>query len=87
LNIIYYLKKLENESKCYWSILHKKYFVDTPMIVIKGTPSEMSTIFSEVETERKIDRIYEFGILGLTRNDIMFSNAMDENVCEYLKNR
>jgi len=58
------------------------------MIVVRGTPSrEMLRIFSGVETERKIDRIREFGMLGLARNDIMFCNAVDENVCEYLKNR
>lgn len=90
MNIIHYLKRLENESKCYWSNLYKKYFVDTPMVVVRGTPSrEMLKIFSGDERKRKIERIREFGMLGLARNDILLSQAMGENVCEYIliKNR
>ncbi|XP_071568866.1 uncharacterized protein C05D11.1 [Temnothorax nylanderi] len=80
LNIVHYLKRLENEPKCYWSNLYKKYFVDTPMIVVRGTPSrEMLKIFLEEERNTKIDRIHEFGMLGLARNDILFFQAISEN--------
>ncbi|KYN01438.1 Uncharacterized protein C05D11.1 [Cyphomyrmex costatus] len=81
LNIIHYLKILENESKSYWYNLYKKYFVETPMVVVKGTPShEMLKIFSGEERKRKIDRMREFGMLGLARNDILLSQAISENV-------
>ncbi|XP_018058136.1 PREDICTED: uncharacterized protein C05D11.1-like [Atta colombica] len=80
LNIIHYLKILENESKSYWFNLYKKYFVETPMVVVKGTPSrEMLKIFSGEERKRKIDRMREFGMLGLARNDILLSQAISEN--------
>ncbi|XP_011161835.1 uncharacterized protein C05D11.1 isoform X2 [Solenopsis invicta] len=80
LNLIRYAKKLENESKIYWTNLFKKYFVDTPMVVVRGTPSrEMLKIFSEEERKRKFERILEFGMLGLARNDILISHAMSEN--------
>jgi hypothetical protein len=76
---------LENESKIYWTNLFKKYFVDTPMVVVRGTPSrEMLKIFSEEERKRKFERILEFGMLGLARNDILISHAMSENVCEHI---
>ncbi|XP_028046617.1 uncharacterized protein C05D11.1 isoform X2 [Monomorium pharaonis] len=80
LNIVRYARRLENESKLYWSNLFKKYFVDAPMVVVRGTPSrEMLKIFSEEESKRKFERILEFGMLGLARNDILISHAMSEN--------
>ncbi|KAL0123609.1 hypothetical protein PUN28_005848 [Cardiocondyla obscurior] len=80
LNVIHYLKKLENEPKSYWTNLYKKYFVGAPMIVVKGTPSRgMLKIFLEEERNTKLDRIQEFGMLGLARNDILFFQAINEN--------
>ena len=53
------------------------------MVVVKGTPSrEMLKIFSGEERKRKIDRMREFGMLGLARNDILLSQAISENVCK-----
>lgn len=60
------------------------------MIVVKGTPSgEMLKIFSEDERTIKMYRIHDFGMLGLARNDILFFQAISENVCKYIliKNR
>lgn len=55
------------------------------MIVVRGTPSrEMLKILLEEDRETKIDRIHDFGMLGLARNDILFFQALSEHVCEHI---
>lgn len=74
------LKLLENEPESYWINLLKKYFVDAPMIVVKGIPSiEKQRALTQEEEKRTAKQIEKLGTDGLERKEIELQKAVEEN--------
>ncbi|XP_011145031.2 uncharacterized protein C05D11.1 [Harpegnathos saltator] len=80
LNTVRDFKKLENEPESYWINLLKKYFVDTPMIIVKGIPSiEKQRTLTQEEEQRTAKQIEKLGTDGLERKELELLKAIEEN--------
>lgn len=64
----------------YWLNLLKKYFIDTPMIVVNGIPSiEKQRALTQEEEERITKQIEKLGTDGLEQKEIELQQAIKEN--------
>lgn len=85
MNFICDRKKLENEPESYWLNLLKKYFIDKPMVVVKGIPSIEKQRTSTREEETRIAKQMEkHGAKGLTQRDVELKQAIKENEVTHL---
>lgn len=74
---------METEAEPYWLNLLKKYFLDSPFVLVKGIPSlEKRQELSEKETERVTKQIEDLGEEGLQRKEKELQEAITKNeVC------
>ncbi|XP_015438659.1 PREDICTED: uncharacterized protein C05D11.1-like [Dufourea novaeangliae] len=80
LNDIKDLKKLEMEPESYWLNLLKKYFLDSPLIVVKGIPSLNKQLeLTEKEKERVAKQIEDLGEEGLQLKEKELEGAIAKN--------
>ena len=74
------LKNLETEAEPYWLNLLKKYFLDSPFVLVKGIPSlEKRQELGEKETERVTKQIEDLGEEGLQRKEKELQEAIAKN--------
>ncbi|XP_076754478.1 uncharacterized protein C05D11.1 [Xylocopa sonorina] len=79
-NQIQDLKKLENETESYWLNLLKKYFLDSPFVIVKGIPSlEKRQELSEKEKNRVTKQIENLGKEGLQKKEKELQLAISKN--------
>ncbi|XP_076165963.1 uncharacterized protein C05D11.1 isoform X2 [Ptiloglossa arizonensis] len=74
------LKQLGTESETYWLHLLKKYFLDSPLVIVKGTPSLQKRYeLTEKELKRVVKQIEDLGEEGLQQKEKELEEAITKN--------
>lgn len=68
------------ESETYWLHLLKKYFLDSPLVIVKGTPSLQKRYeLTEKELKRVVKQIEDLGEEGLQQKEKELEEAITKN--------
>ncbi|XP_054014823.1 uncharacterized protein C05D11.1-like isoform X1 [Hylaeus anthracinus] len=74
------LKRMETESESYWLNLLKKYFLDSPLVIIKGIPSlKKRQELAKKELDRIAKQIKDLGKDGLQQKEKELKEAIAKN--------